>query len=171
MDNIYRYSVKLLSGETLSLKSLQDRPVLIVNIASKCSFTPQLAALEKMYRKYKHSGLEVIAFPCNQFGKNEPLENEMLREFYQSHFNLSFKVSEKVLVNGPDAHPLFNYLKSHTRGIAQNRAVKWNYTKFLIGRNGELLSRYAPRTKPESLKQIIEGQFHHESSTIQFAKV
>ncbi|MBQ4838655.1 MULTISPECIES: glutathione peroxidase [Pseudoalteromonas] len=171
MDNIYRYSVKLLTGETVSLRSFQNRPVIIVNIASKCSFTPQLTALEKMYRKYNKQGLEIIAFPCNQFGKNEPLENEMLREFYQSHFSLSFKVAEKTLVNGPDAHPLFNYLKSHTRGIAQNRAIKWNYTKFLIGNNGELLSRYAPRTKPESLKQIIEGQLQDESSTFQFAKI
>ncbi|MCO7188467.1 glutathione peroxidase [Pseudoalteromonas rubra] len=171
MENIYRFSVKLLNGETLTLRSLQGRPVLIVNIASKCSFAPQLSALEKLYKKYHPMGLEIIAFPCHQFGRNEPLENEMLREFYQSHFNLSFHISEKVLVNGPDAHPLFNYLKVNTRGIAQNRAIKWNFTKFLVNSEGVLLSRYAPRTKPETLKSIIESQVSNESRPIQFAKV
>ncbi|PHI38770.1 glutathione peroxidase [Pseudoalteromonas sp. GCY] len=171
MENIYRFSAQLIDGQVLPLQSLAGRPLLIVNIASKCSFAPQLSALEKLYSKYKPFGFEVLAFPCNQFGRNEPLEDEMLKEFYNTHFNLSFKIFTKTQVNGPDAHPLFSYLKSHTRGIAQNRAIKWNFTKFLINSEGMLISRYAPRTKPETLKSVIESHINHENRPIQFAKL
>lgn len=171
METIHRYSVQLLNGETLSLKQLAGNPVLITNIASKCSFAGQLSALERIYKKYKPLGLEILAFPCNQFGRNEPLEDAMLKEFYSSHFDLSFLVCNKVQVNGPDAHPLFNYLKSNTRGIAQNRAIKWNFTKFLVNSEGELVSRYAPRTKPETLKPVIESYLYNEDRPIQFAKL
>ncbi|WP_105168378.1 glutathione peroxidase [Pseudoalteromonas sp. T1lg23B] len=171
METIHRYSVQLINGETLALKQLLGKTVLIVNIASKCSFAGQLSALEKLYRQYKAYGFEILAFPCNQFGRNEPLEGAMLNEFYKSHFGLTFKVCDKIQVNGPDAHPLFNYLKSNTRGIAQNRAIKWNFTKFLVNSQGELVSRYAPRTKPDTLKPVIESQINDESSPIQFAKL
>ncbi|WP_440053261.1 glutathione peroxidase [Pseudoalteromonas sp. T1lg65] len=171
MENIYRFSVQLIDGQVLPLKTLAGRPILIVNIASKCSFAPQLSALEKLYQKYRPFGLEVLAFPCNQFGRNEPLEDEMLKEFYSSHFDLSFKICTKTQVNGPEAHPLFGYLKSNTRGIAQNRAIKWNFTKFLINTEGMLVSRYAPRTKPETLKSVIESQLNHESRPVQLAKL
>ncbi|MBQ4848838.1 glutathione peroxidase [Pseudoalteromonas sp. MMG012] len=171
METIYRYSVQLLNGETIALKQLQGKPVLIINIASKCSFAAQLSALEKMYKKYHSLGLEILAFPCNQFGRNEPLEDAMLKEFYNSHFDLSFMICNKVQVNGPDAHPLFNYLKSHTRGISQNRAIKWNFTKFLVNSEGELVSRYAPRTKPDTLRPVIESHLYNEDSPIQFAKL
>ncbi|CCQ12217.1 Glutathione peroxidase [Pseudoalteromonas luteoviolacea B = ATCC 29581] len=171
MDNIYRYSVQLLDGETLPLKLLSGRPILLVNIASKCSFASQLTALERLYQKYRNRGFEIIAFPCNQFGKNEPLEGEMLREFYRTQTKLSFVLGQKTLVNGPDAHPLFNYLKMNTRGIAQNRAIKWNFTKFLVNSEGVLVSRYAPRTKPESLHCAIEGLLENESRTLQFSKL
>ncbi|MFC0117200.1 glutathione peroxidase [Pseudoalteromonas xiamenensis] len=171
MDNIYRYSVQLIDGETFPLKLLTGRTVLFVNIASKCSFSSQLATLEKLYQKYRSKGFEIIAFPCNQFGKNEPLEGEMLREYYRSQAKVSFPLCQKVLVNGPDAHPLFNYLKAHTRGIAQNRAIKWNFTKFLVNSEGQLVSRYAPRTKPESLHCAIEGLLENENRSVQFAKL
>lgn len=171
MDNIYRYSVQLIDGETFPLKLLSGKSLLVVNIASKCSFSVQLNALEKLYQKYRHKGFEILAFPCNQFGKNEPLDGDMLREFYRSQVKVSFPLCQKILVNGPDAHPLFSYLKAHTRGIAQNRAIKWNFTKFLVNSEGQLVSRYAPRTKPESLHCAIEGLLSNESRPVQFAKL
>ncbi|MFC3034586.1 glutathione peroxidase [Pseudoalteromonas fenneropenaei] len=171
MENIYRFSVQLIDGETLPLKLLQGRPVLIVNLASKCSFSVQLSALEKLYQKYRSQGLEILAFPCNQFGRHEPLEGEMLREYYRGQVKVSFPLCQKTLVNGPDAHPLFNYLKAHTRGIAQNRAIKWNFTKFLVNSEGQMVARYAPRTKPESLHTAIEGLLTYENRPVQFAKL
>lgn len=156
MDSIYQFNAPLYNSENFSLSELKGKTVLIVNTASKCSFSMQLNALEKLYQEYKDRGFTVLAFPCNQFGQNEPLDNLAIRDFYQMQFGVSFKVFGKVMVNGPDAHPLFSYLKCHTRGISQNRAVKWNFTKFLINSQGQLVARYAPRTKPETLKQVIE---------------
>jgi len=157
MDSIYQFNAPLYNSENFPLSQLQGKTVIIVNTASKCSFSVQLNALEKLYQQYKNSGFTVLAFPCNQFGQNEPLDNLAVKNFYQGQFNVSFKVFSKVMVNGPDTHPLFNYLKSHTRGISQNRAIKWNFTKFLINSQGQLVARYAPRTKPETLKQVIES--------------
>ncbi len=171
MDSIYRFNAQLASGENFALKSLQGKTVLIVNIASKCNFSVQMASLEKLYQEYKQQGFIVLGFACNQFGHNEPLEGTDLQAFYQQHFDISFPIFNKVLVNGPDAHPLFNYLKCHTRGIAQNRAIKWNFTKFLVNSEGKLVTRYAPRTKPETLKMVIESNLNDEAGLIQCAKV
>lgn len=156
MDSIYQFSAPLYNSESFALSQLKGKTVLIVNTASKCNFSVQLSSLEKLYQEYKNSGFTILAFPCHQFGQNEPLDNLAIKDFYQGQFDVSFKVFGKVMVNGPEAHPLFNYLKSHTRGISQNRAVKWNFTKFLINPQGQLVARYAPRTKPETLKQVIE---------------
>ena len=157
MDSIYQFNAPLYNSENFSLSHLQGKTVLIVNTACKCNFSVQLNALEKLYQQYKGHGFTVLAFPCNQFGQNEPLDNLAIKDFYQDQFNISFEVFGKVMVNGPETHPLFNYLKSHTRGISQNRAIKWNFTKFLINSQGQLVARYAPRTKPETLIQVIES--------------
>ena len=156
MDSIYQFNAPLYNSESFSLSELKGKTVLIVNTASKCSFSMQLNALEKLYQEYKDRGFTVLAFPCNQFGQNEPFDNLAIRDFYQMQFGVSFKVFGKVMVNGPDAHPLFSYLKCHTRGISQNRAVKWNFTKFLVDRNGNVLKRYAPSVKPKEIQKDIE---------------
>ncbi|WP_417699090.1 glutathione peroxidase [Pseudoalteromonas lipolytica] len=171
MDSIYRFNAQLASGEDFSLASLQGKTTLIVNIASKCNFSMQMASLEKLYNTYKDHNFTVLGFACNQFGHNEPLEGGELLAYYQQHFNVSFPLFNKVLVNGPEAHPLFNYLKCHTRGIAQNRAIKWNFTKFLINSEGQLIARYAPRTKPETLKMVIESNLNDKAGLIQCAKI
>lgn len=155
MDSIYQFNAQLCNNSDFPLSQLKGKTVLIVNTASKCHFSAQLCALEKLYQQYKNDGFTILAFPCNQFDKNEPLEGIAIKDYYQKHFAINFEVFDKVMVNGPDTHPLFSYLKSHTRGIAQNRAIKWNFTKFLINAQGQLIARYAPRTKPESLHSVI----------------
>jgi glutathione peroxidase len=155
MDSIYQFNAPLCNNSDFPLSQLKGKTVLIVNTASKCHFSTQLCALEKLYQQYKSDGFAILAFPCNQFDKNEPLEGMAIKDYYQKHFAINFEVFDKVMVNGPDTHPLFSYLKSHTRGIAQNRAIKWNFTKFLVNAQGQLIARYAPRTKPESLHSVI----------------
>ena len=157
MDSIYQFNALLCNNSDFPLSQLKGKTVLIVNTASKCHFSAQLCALEKLYQQYKSDGFTILAFPCNQFDKNEPLEGMAIKDYYQKHFAINFEVFDKVLVNGPDTHPLFSYLKSHTRGIAQNRAIKWNFTKFLVNAQGQLIARYAPRTKPESLHSVIRS--------------
>lgn len=157
MESIHRYSVNTINGEKLALSSFSGKPFLIVNIASKCIFASQLNPLEKLYQEYRTKGFEILAFPCNQFGKKEPLNDDLLVKFYKKHFDISFTLCEKSTINGPDAHPAFNFLKSHTRGVMKNRVIKWNFTKFLINSQGQLISRYAPRTKPSALKPLIEA--------------
>ncbi|WP_404339587.1 glutathione peroxidase [Pseudoalteromonas mariniglutinosa] len=171
MDSIYRFNAQLASGENFSLQTLQGKTILIVNTASKCNFSVQLGGLEKLYRQYQEYGFTILGFGCNQFGNNEPLSGKALAEFYQQQFDVTFPIFDKVMVNGPESHPLFNYLKSHTRGIAQNRAIKWNFTKFLINSEGQLVARYAPRTKPETLKMVIESNLHDKAGPFQFAKI
>lgn len=158
MDSIYQFNAECCNKALFSFKQLKGKTLLIVNIASECHFSAQLTALEKLYQQYKNSGFTILAFPCNQFGQKEPLDNLSINSFYQAQFNTTFEIFAKVMVNGPEAHPLFNYLKLHTRGISQGRVIKWNFTKFLINSQGQLVSRYAPRTKPETLKQAIENQ-------------
>lgn len=155
MDSIYQFNALLCNNSGFPLSQLKGKTVLIVNTASKCHFSAQLCALEKLYQQYKSDGFTILAFPCNQFDKNEPLEGMAIKDYYQKHFAINFEVFDKVMVNGPDTHPLFSYLKSHTRGITQNRAIKWNFTKFLVNSQGQLIARYAPRTKPESLHSVI----------------
>ena len=157
MDSIYQFNAQLCNNSDFPSSQLKGKTVLIVNTASKCHFSAQLCALEKLYQQYKSDGFTILAFPCNQFDKNEPLEGIAIKDYYQKHFAINFEVFDKVMVNGPDTHPLFSYLKSHTRGIAQNRAIKWNFTKFLVNAQGQLIARYAPRTKPESLHSVIRS--------------
>ena len=129
--------------------------MLIVNTASKCGFTPQFSGLEKLYQHYKNQGLEILGFPCNQFGGQDPGSNAQIGEFCQKNYGVTFPMFAKVDVKGPEAHPIFRYLTNNSKGILGN-GIKWNFTKFLIGRDGRIIQRFAPTTKPESLQEEIE---------------
>ena len=156
MSNIYQFEAELLEGETKALADYKGKVMLIVNTASKCGFTPQFAGLEKLHEKYKAQGLEVLGFPCNQFGGQEPGTNKEIGAFCQRNYGVSFPMFAKVDVKGPEAHVIFRFLTRETKGILGSRNIKWNFTKFLVGRNGEVLGRYAPTTKPDALEADIE---------------
>ena len=157
MSNIYQFEAELLEGETKALADYKGKVMLIVNTASKCGFTPQFAGLEKLYEKYKAQGLEVLGFPCNQFGGQEPGTNKEIGAFCQRNYGVSFPMFAKVDVKGPEAHVIFRFLTREAKGILGSQNIKWNFTKFLVGRNGEVLGRYAPTTKPEALEADIEN--------------
>ncbi|WP_119026521.1 glutathione peroxidase [Acinetobacter soli] len=156
MTNLYQFEADLLEGETKSLADYQGKVLLIVNTASKCGFTPQFAGLEKIYEKYKEQGFEVLGFPCNQFGGQDPGSNQEIGSFCQRNYGVSFPMFAKVDVKGPEAHAIFRYLTREAKGILGSENIKWNFTKFLISRDGKVLNRYAPTTKPESLEEDIE---------------
>lgn len=156
MTHLYQFEAELLEGGDQSLSDYQGKVLLIVNTASKCGFTPQFGGLEKTYQKYKDRGLVVLGFPCNQFGGQDPGSNEQIGEYCQRNYGVSFPMFAKVDVKGPEAHPIFRYLTRETKGFI-NRNIKWNFTKFLIARDGTVLNRYAPTTKPESIEQDIEA--------------
>ena len=155
MTHIYQFEAELLEGGDQSLSDYKGKVLLIVNTASKCGFTPQFGGLEKTYQKYKDQGLVVLGFPCNQFGGQDPGSNEQIGDFCQRNYGVSFPMFAKVDVKGPEAHPIFRYLTRETKGFI-NQNIKWNFTKFLVGRDGAVLNRYAPTTKPESIEQDIE---------------
>ena len=154
---IYAFKAKTLTGQALDLAELQGKPLLIVNTASKCGFTPQYAGLEKLHRDYQGRGLVVIGFPCNQFGGQEPGDAVEIGAFCQKNYGVSFPLAEKVEVNGADAHPLFAYLKHALPGTLGSEAIKWNFTKFLVDREGKPFRRYGSMTKPEDMAEDIEG--------------
>ncbi|MDK8754852.1 glutathione peroxidase [Acinetobacter radioresistens] len=155
MTNIYQFEAELLDGKTKSMADYRGKVLLIVNTASKCGFTPQFAGLEKVYQKYKDQGLEVLGFPCNQFGGQDPGTNDQIGAFCQKNYGVSFPMFAKIDVKGPQAHAVFRYLTNNSKGILGN-GIKWNFTKFLVGKNGEVLNRYAPTSKPEALEEDIE---------------
>ncbi|OTG94731.1 glutathione peroxidase [Acinetobacter sp. ANC 3832] len=155
MTSIYQFDAELLEGENKALSDYQGKVLLIVNTASKCGFTPQFAGLEKLYEKYKDQGFEVLGFPCNQFGGQDPGSNEQIGEYCQRNYGVSFPMFAKVDVKGPEAHVIFRYLTNNSKGILGN-GIKWNFTKFLINKKGEVINRYAPTTKPEELEADIE---------------
>lgn len=154
--SIYEFSAKNIKGEEVSFEDYKGKVLLIVNTASKCGFTPQYEGLEKLYQKYKSQGLEILAFPCNQFGKQEPGTEEEIAQFCDLNFKVSFPLYSKVDVNGEGAHPLFKYLKSELKGIMGTEGIKWNFTKFLVGKDGTPHNRYAPKDKPEALEEDIQ---------------
>lgn len=156
MTTIYQFEVERLDGHVQSMADYQGKVLLIVNTASKCGFTPQFAGLEKLYEKYKDQGLVVLGFPCNQFGGQDPATNEEIGVFCKRNYGVSFPMFAKVDVKGPEAHAIFRLLTREAKGILGSQSIKWNFTKFLVARNGEVLNRYAPTTKPESLEQDIE---------------
>jgi glutathione peroxidase len=153
---VYSYSVKKADGSEISLKDFQGKVLLIVNVASECGFTGQYDGLEKLYEKYSSKGFEVIGFPCNQFGGQEPGTDQQIQEFCRTSFGVNFPVMAKIEVNGAGAHPLYQYLKKEAKGILGTEAIKWNFTKFLVDRNGKVVDRFAPNDKPESLIKEIE---------------
>lgn len=155
--SVYDYSAKTLDGQDASLADYRGQVLLIVNTASKCGFTPQYEGLEALYRDYKDKGFTVLAFPCNQFGAQEPGNAEEIASFCSLTYDVTFPVLAKIDVNGPSAHPLYAYLKHEQKGLLGTEAIKWNFTKFLIGRDGEVVERFAPTTKPEDLKQAVEA--------------
>ena len=157
MPGIYDFSVQTASGVTRALAEYRGHVMLIVNTASKCSFTPQYAGLEALYRKYSSQGFVVLGFPCNQFGAQETGDISEIQTFCSLTYDVSFPLFAKIIVNGSDATPLYKYLKSAATGLLGSEVIKWNFTKFLVDREGNVLNRYAPSTKPESLESAIEA--------------
>lgn len=152
---LQKYSMPLLDGRVQELSEYRNKVVIIVNTASKCGFTPQYRSLEELYIKYKDQGLVILGFPCNQFGRQEPGSNDEIGAFCQKNYGVSFPIFAKIQVNGDDAAPLYKDLKSEAPGLLGTQNIKWNFTKFLIGRNGEIIDRYAPTTKPEDMEAEI----------------
>ena len=157
MPSIYDVHVQTASGEAKSLDEHRGKVMLIVNTASKCGFTPQYKGLEALYRTYAAQGFVVLGFPCNQFGSQEPGDMTEIQNFCSLTYDVTFPLFAKVDVNGSDAAPLFQYLKSAAKGVLGSEAIKWNFTKFLVDRHGTVLGRYAPSATPESLKNDIEA--------------
>jgi glutathione peroxidase len=152
---VHDYTVKNADGSPFDLNTV-DGPILIVNVASKCGFTPQYAGLEELYRTYKDRGLTVLGFPCNQFGSQEPGDAAEIANFCALTYDVSFPVLAKIEVNGDGADPLYKYLKKAKPGLMGLQSIKWNFTKFLIDKDGNPVARYAPTDKPESLAPAIE---------------
>ena len=157
MKTIYDFDAVQMNGQSLSLRQLQGQVMLIVNTASACGFTPQLGGLEKIHQAYKDQGLAVLGFPCNQFGNQDPASNAVIADFCQVNYGVSFTMMQKVEVNGADAHPLYQWLCAEAPGLLGSKAIKWNFTKFLVGRDGRVLKRYASMDKPEKMAQDIEA--------------
>ena len=156
-STIADFTATLPNGETLALADKLGKVLLVVNTASKCGFTPQYAGLEAIWRKYRDRGFEVIGFPCNQFGAQEPGNAEEIASFCSLNYDVSFPLMAKIDVNGDGADPLYKWLKSEAPGVMGTKGVKWNFTKFLIGRDGKVVRRYAPTDKPEKLEVDIEA--------------
>jgi glutathione peroxidase len=155
MTSLSDFSARTLTGQEQDLAAYAGKVVLIVNTASKCGFTPQFEGLENLYEKYVDQGLVVLGFPCNQFASQDPGSNEEIGEFCQRNYGVSFPMMEKVDVNGDDAHPLYQWLKSEKSGALGSR-IKWNFTKFLVGRDGQVIKRYGSTTTPEKIAGDIE---------------
>jgi glutathione peroxidase len=154
-QTIYSFTAKDYRGEELALSSYEDKVLLIVNTASACGFTSQYQGLQALYEKYQDQGLEILAFPCNQFGQQEKAENEEIKSFCDLNFNISFPLFAKIEVNGEHSHPLFNFLKEKAPGILGSKTIKWNFTKFLVNRDGTVVKRFASATKPEAIEKDI----------------
>jgi glutathione peroxidase len=157
MSTAYEYEAKSLDGTPVRLADYAGKVLLVVNTASECGFTPQFEGLEKLFETYRDRGLVVLGFPCNQFGEQEPGSAEEIGAFCQKNYGVSFPMFEKIDVNGDAAHPLYRWLKQSARGVLGSERIKWNFTKFLIDRTGQVKARYAPVTKPEQLAKDIES--------------
>ncbi|HUO61524.1 MAG TPA: glutathione peroxidase [Candidatus Acidoferrales bacterium] len=153
--SLYKLSAKLNSGEKKSLSDYAGKVLLIVNTASKCGFTPQYKGLEQLYEQYHKNGFEVLGFPCDQFGHQEPGTNEDIKSFCELNYGVTFPLFQKIDVNGENAHPVFRYLKSEKGGLFGD-AIKWNFTKFLVDRGGKVIDRYPPTTPPSAIAHEIE---------------
>lgn len=155
MTTIYDFEVATIDGREQRLELCRDRVLLIVNVASHCGFTPQYAGLEKLYRRYREDGFEVLGFPCNQFGKQEPGSEAEIKSFCEQTYDVSFPMFAKIEVNGPAAHPLYRYLTNSRRGFLGTKRIKWNFTKFLVDRRGDVVRRYGSMVKPEKIEPEV----------------
>ena len=156
-ETVYEFSAPLLDGREVGLDEFKGRVLLIVNTASQCGFTPQYTGLEELFRTYKDRGLEVLGFPCNQFGAQEPGSAEEISAFCKQKYSVSFPIFARIDVNGRDAHPLYRFLKDEKSGIFGTKDIKWNFTKFLVDRQGKVVDRFGPSTEPKALIGEIEG--------------
>ena len=154
---IYDFQAQSISGQDIALSDFKGKVLLIVNTASKCGFTSQFGGLETLYKTYVSQGLVVVGFPCNQFGSQDPGANGEIAEFCQVNYGVSFPMMGKVDVNGPAAHPLYKWLSVEAPGLLGSKSIKWNFTKFLIGKDGQAIKRYAPTDKPAALAKDIEA--------------
>ena len=152
----YNTTIELISGRIIDLSEFRGKVLLICNTASRCGYTPQYAELEQLYRSYKEKGLEILGFPCNQFRRQEPGTGAEILDFCQRHYDVSFQMCAKIRVNGEGAHLLFQRLKKARRGLLGSQRITWNFTKFLVGRDGEVLARYGTRRSPSSFDKAIE---------------
>jgi glutathione peroxidase len=156
MAGIYDFAVKDIHGKTVKLDAYKGKPLLIVNTASKCGFTPQYKGLEALYEKLHGKGLEILGFPCNQFGEQEPGNEAEIESFCEVNYGVTFPLFAKVDVNGDTAAPLYKYLKKEKPGLLGSEGIKWNFTKFLVDRDGKVVERYAPNTEPAAIAADIE---------------
>ncbi len=156
MTKVYDFKVDDIGGQAVDLKKYKGKVLLIVNTASNCGFTPQYKGLEAVYQQFKNKGVEVLGFPCNQFGGQEPGDEAEISAFCEKNYGVTFPLFSKIDVNGADAHPLFQHLKSEAPGLMRSEAIKWNFTKFLVKKDGTVYKRYAPQTEPKELMGDIE---------------
>lgn len=154
--SIYSFEVRNVEHAPIQMELYRDKVLLIVNVASKCGFTPQYTGLESLQQKFGTKGFTVLAFPCNQFGGQEPGDEKEILSFCETNYAVTFPLFEKLLVNGEDAHPLYKHLKSAAPGLLGTEAIKWNFTKFLIDRRGQVVDRFAPSTTPESIEGRVQ---------------
>ncbi len=154
--SVYDINAKTIDGQDKKLADYKGKVMLVVNTASKCGFTPQYKGLEELYRQYKDKGLVVLGFPCDQFGHQEPGDENEIKNFCSLNYDVSFPMFAKVEVNGPNAHPVYKYLKGEKPGLLGSEGIKWNFTKFLVDKSGKVVKRYAPTDKPESLAKDVE---------------
>ena len=157
MHDLYQLSFTDITSKTISLKDYEQQVMLIVNTASRCGFTPQYEGLEALYTRYASRGFVVLGFPCDQFLHQEPGNESEIAEFCRIQYGVSFPLSQKVEVNGPNTHPIFQKLKAEAPGVLGSKRIKWNFTKFLVNRGGSKIKRFAPSTKPEKLQNVIEA--------------
>jgi len=157
MSTLYEFDAKAIDGSNTKLGVYKGKVLLIVNVASKCGFTPQYTGLEALYRKYKDRGLVVLGFPCDQFGHQEPGNEAEIKQFCSMNYEVSFPLFAKIEVNGDNAHPIYKYLKKEEKGFLGSEGIKWNFTKFLVDKNGDVIKRYGSIDKPESIAKDIEA--------------
>lgn len=155
-QSVYDFKVNTIDGDEISLSEYKGKVLLIVNVASECGFTGQYEGLQKLYEEYKDKDFVVLGFPCNQFGKQEPGSSEEIKTFCSTKFGVTFPMFEKIDVNGESAHPLYDYLKSSVPGDSDGKDIKWNFTKFLIGKDGKVVARFSTTVKPKNIKEDIE---------------
>ena len=160
-ESFYDFKANDINGKEVSMSSYEGKVVLIVNVASSCGFTPQYEGLQKLYDEHKEEGLEILAFPCNQFGEQEKGDGEEIKNFCEKNYSITFPIFEKVEVNGNDAHPIFKFIKEQKKGFMGTESIKWNFSKFLLNRNGEVIKRYGSLDVPENLegdiKQLLDA--------------